>query len=170
MGLIIRFEELAGQQIVYNLLSSSFDSNDEEGLVRLLHTNHSQLISMVAELDGNIIGQIILSEMTVEGGSNLNIFGLAPMCVLPRYQHQGVGCALVRQVVMEAKRKKIDAIFVLGHPKYYPKFGFSQTDELNIFTEYDVPSEFFMVLDISKKLKNIENKTVRYAHEFKEII
>jgi putative acetyltransferase len=92
------------------------------------------------------------------------------MCVLPRYQHQGVGSALIRKVVIEAKRKHIDAIFVLGHPKYYPRFGFSQTDELNIFTEYDVPAEFFMVLDITRKLKNIENKTVCYAHEFKEMI
>ena len=146
MDIRIRNEELKDQELIYNLISRCFETDDEQRLVRLLHTDHQSLISLVAELDSEIVGQIILSKMAIQSQSELNIYGLAPMCVLPKYQNKGIGSKLIKAVIDQAKAKHIDAIFVLGHPNYYPKFGFKTTKLFSIKCEYDVPSEVFMVL------------------------
>lgn len=106
--------------------------------------------------------------MSAEKGESLNIYGLAPMCVAPEYQNQGIGTKLVEKVIQEAKKNNIDAIFVLGHPSYYPRFGFKPTSLYKIKCEYDVPADVFMVLDLSNKLHSIENQIVYYAEEFRK--
>ena len=169
MTISIRYEKLEDQELVYRLIDECFESDDEEKLVRLLHTDNQSLISLVAEIDSEIIGQIILSKMTAEDDSSLNIYGLAPMCVSPKYQNQGIGTKLIERAIQEAKVSNIDAIFVLGHPSYYPKFGFKPTHSYQIKCEYDVPTDVFMVLDISNKLVKLENQTVYYAEEFGKV-
>jgi predicted N-acetyltransferase YhbS len=171
MNVSIRYETLEDRSLVYRLISESFETNDEEKLVRLLHTEHQSLISLVAVSEQKIIGQIILSKMLVENENNrLNIYGLGPMCVVPEYQNQGIGSKLVERIILEAKKNNIDAIFVLGHPNYYPRFGFKPTKEYAIKCEYDVPEDVFMVLDLSKKLNLISNCKVYYAEEFHKVI
>ncbi|ASG68375.1 N-acetyltransferase [Francisella halioticida] len=168
MNINIRYEQLKDQELVYELIASSFETDDEEKLVRLLHTDHQSLISLVAEVDNAIVGQIILSKMVVKN-NNLNIYGLAPMSVSPKYQDQGIGTKLVEAVIKEAKKNNIDAIFVLGHPSYYPRFGFKPTVQYEIKCQYDVPSDVFMVLDLTQKLEFLKNQTVYYAKEFGEV-
>lgn len=167
MNIDIRYEKLKDQELIYKLLSESFETNDEEKLVRLLHTDHQSLISLVADFNNEIIGQIILSKMTAEEDETLEIYGLAPMCVAPEYQNQGVGTKLVEAVIREAKKNKIDGIFVLGHPNYYPRFGFKPTKEYKIKCEYDVPADVFMALDLSSRLSKLKGQIVFYAEEFK---
>ena len=86
MSINIRYEKLEDQELIYSLIDECFESDDEEKLVRLLHTDNQSLVSLVAEVGGKIVGQIILSKMTTEKDSNLSIYGLAPMCVAPDYQ------------------------------------------------------------------------------------
>ncbi|AJI57267.1 acetyltransferase domain protein [Francisella philomiragia] len=170
MHVKIRYENLKDQEQIYKLISEAFDTSDEERLVRLLHTDHQSLISLVAETnDGNIIGQVILSKMTAEEADELKIYGLAPMSVAPKYQHKGIGTKLIEMMIKEAKKNNIDAIFVLGHPSYYPKFGFKATIEYKIKCEYDVPEDVFMVLDISNKLAKLKGQIVYYAEEFRKV-
>ncbi|APC96955.1 GNAT family N-acetyltransferase [Francisella frigiditurris] len=169
MNIIIRNEKLKDQEEIYKVIAQAFDSDDEVKLVRLLHARHHGVISLVAELGGRVVGHIILSEMSCDDVDNIKIFGLGPMAVLPEYQHKGIGTKLVKSVIQSAKDSKIDAIFVLGHHNYYPKFGFHSTDEYKILSEYDVPAEVFMVFDITNKLKILENKTVKYAEEFSKV-
>ncbi|MGQ4006452.1 N-acetyltransferase [Francisellaceae bacterium CB300] len=169
MSINIRYEKLEDQELIYSLIDECFESDDEEKLVRLLHTDNQSLVSLVAEVEGKIVGQIILSKMTAENDSNLSIYGLAPMCVAPDYQKSGIGTRLIEKAIVEAKKNKIDAIFVLGHPKYYPKFGFKMTSLYQIKCEYDVPAEVFMALDISGKLVSLKNQTVYYAEEFGKV-
>ena len=161
MHINIRYEQLKDQESVYQLIASSFETDDEEKLVRLLHTDHQSLISLVAEIDNTIVGQIVLSKMEVKA-SNISIFCLAPMSVAPEYQNQGIGTKLVEAVIKEGKNN-IDAIFVLyilGHPSYYPRFGFKPTSEYGIKCQYDVPSNVFMVLDLTNKLELLKGQTV----------
>ncbi|AEI35850.1 GNAT family N-acetyltransferase [Francisella salina] len=170
MHVKIRYETLKDQEQIYNLISEAFDTKDEERLVRLLHTDHQSLISLVAETDnGNIIGQAILSKMTTEKSTNLKIYGLAPMSVVPEYQHKGIGTKLIEMMIKEARVNSIDAIFVLGHPSYYPKFGFKSTTTYKIKCEYDVPEDVFMVLDLSNKLDQLKDQKVYYAEEFRKV-
>lgn len=82
MNINIRYEQLKDQEAVYQLIASSFETDNEEKLVRLLHTDHQSLISLVAEIDNTIVGQIVLSKMEARA-SNISIFGLAPMSVAP---------------------------------------------------------------------------------------
>ena len=164
----IRYESLKDREFVYALISECFETKDEEKLVRMLHADNQNLISLVAEKDGQIAGQIILSKMSADN-SDLEIYGLAPMCVAPEYQRSGVGSKLIERVEEEARKSGVDAIFVLGHPAYYRKFGFVATSEHSIKCEYDVPDEVFMVMDISKKLAELENQTVYYAEEFGKV-
>ncbi|MED7788920.1 N-acetyltransferase [Francisella sp. 19X1-34] len=168
MNINIRYEQLKDQESVYQLIASSFETDDEEKLVRLLHTDHQSLISLVADIDNTIVGQIVLSKMESKA-SNISIFGLAPMSVAPKYQNQGIGSKLVETVIKEAKKNNIDAIFVLGHPSYYPRFGFKPTSEYQIKCQYDVPSDVFMVLDLTNKLSALKGQTVYYAKEFGEV-
>lgn len=103
--------------------------------------------------------------MTAEKDETLKIYALAPMSVAPKYQHQGIGSKLIEAIIKEAKKNNIDAIFVLGHPSYYPKFGFKPATEYQIKCEYDVPADVFMVLDLSAKLASLKGQTVYYAEE-----
>lgn len=169
MNINIRYEKSEDQELIYSLISQSFETSDEEKLVRLLHTDHQSLISLVAEADNKIVAQIILSKMTTENDSNIEIYGLAPMCVAPEYQNKGIGTKLVEAVIHEAKQNSIDAIFVLGHPNYYPKFGFKPAADYQIKCQYDVPVDVFMVLDLSSKLDLLKNQTVFYAEEFGKV-
>lgn len=114
-----------------------------------MHTDHQSLISLVAETDDNSIsGQVIISKITAEKDNKLKIYGLAPMCVALRYQHQEIGTKFIEIIIKEARKNNIDAIFVLGHPSYYPKFGFKPAREYKIKYEYDVPADVFMVLNL----------------------
>ncbi|AXA33452.1 GNAT family N-acetyltransferase [Francisella adeliensis] len=169
MSIKIREEIYSDRDYTYGLLRECFEGDTEEKLVKLFHQDNQELISLVAEVDSEIIGQIILSKMTAEDDSSLSIYGLAPMCVSPKYQKQGVGTKLIEKAIQEAKASNIDAIFVLGHPSYYPRFGFKLTNLYQIKCEYDVPADVFMVLDISNKLVKLENQTVYYAEEFGKV-
>ncbi|ACD31290.1 GNAT family N-acetyltransferase [Francisella tularensis] len=170
MHVKIRYEKLKDQELIYKLISEAFDTSDEEKLVRLLHTDHQSLISLVAETDdSSIIGQAIISKMTAEKDETLKIYALAPMSVAPKYQHQGIGSKLIEAIIKEAKKNNINAIFVLGHPSYYPKFGFKPATEYQIKCEYDVPADVFMILDLSAKLASLKGQTVYYAEEFGKI-
>lgn len=169
MSVNIRHERLQDQESVYQVISESFPTGDEEKLVRLLHTDHQSLISLIAQDSQKIVGQIILSKMTTEINSQLNIYGLAPMCVTPKYQNKKIGTELVNAIIVEAKKNNVDAIFVLGHPNYYPRFGFKPAKEYDIKSEYDVPAEMFMVLDLTEKLGLLKEQTVYYAEEFRKV-
>src|SRR5437762_2911415 len=73
--------------------------------------------------------------------------GLAPMAVLPREQRRGIGSALVRAGLDRCKQSGFSAAVVLGHPAYYPRFGFTPASRFAIKSEYDVPDEAFMALE-----------------------
>jgi putative acetyltransferase len=81
-------------------------------------------------------------------GSKVTLLGLAPMAVLPEYQKQGVGSKLVEKGLEESRRKVYPAVVVLGHPDYYPRFGFVPARKYNITSEYDVPPEVFMIIEL----------------------
>lgn len=74
--------------------------------------------------------------------------GLAPMAVAPERQRQGIGSALVRAGLDRCKEPGFGAIVVLGHPEYYPRFGFSIAKRFDIGCEYEVPDEVFMVMEL----------------------
>ncbi len=169
MSILIRTEEPKDQEAVYDLVEEAFDSELEANLLRLFDANNSSAFSLVAEKSSQVVGQILLSKMTDDIESNLKIYALGPMAVDPDFQNSGIGTKLVNKAIEKAVKSGVDAIFVLGHDSYYPKFGFVSTAEYDIACEYDVPAEVFMVKDLTGQLSILKGETVRYANEFKEV-
>ena len=74
--------------------------------------------------------------------------GLAPMAVLPEHQNKGIGSALVRAGLEQCRNLGFAAVIVLGHPEFYPRFGFKPACRFNIDSQYGVPQEVFMVIEL----------------------
>ena len=101
-------------------------STDEAGLVIRLHEDGDSVLSLVAELRGEIVGHVMLSRMRVTGdGRDYRAVGLAPVAVRPWAQDGGVGSALIEAALDEAKALGEEVVFVVGDPDYYVRFGFS---------------------------------------------
>ncbi|WP_088891387.1 GNAT family N-acetyltransferase [Leptolyngbya ohadii] len=97
------------------------------------------------------------------------LLGLAPMAVLPEYQRRGIGSQLIRHSLAECDRLGYKAIVVLGHPEYYPKFGFVPAKEKGLRCEYPVPDEVFMVLELEQGTLEGCSGLIRYRSEFNEV-
>lgn len=162
----IRNEKSGDFQDVYQVNELAFERKDEADLVERLRAAEPH-ISLVAIKDGRIIGHIFFSEVTFEPeNENLKAIGLAPMAVLPEFQDQGIGSQLVKQGLEECRNHGFELVVVLGHPEYYPRFGFTTAKEKGIDSEYDVPDEAFMILELKPKALNGKTGTIKYRPEF----
>jgi putative acetyltransferase len=124
-------------------------------------------ISLVAARDDRIVGHILFSTVRIEGAAaTLVASGLAPLAVLPEFQRQGIGSQLVRAGLAACRSAGHDVVVVLGHPEYYPRFGFVPADSKGVRCEYDVPREAFMVLELHPAALAGTRDVVRYRPEF----
>lgn len=145
----------------------AFGQAEEARLVDALRAAARTHISLVAEAEGQVVGHIFFSPVTIETeDSASSIFGLAPMAVLPGYQKQGVGSRLVREGLSECRRIGGDAVVVLGHPAYYPRFGFVPASQKGLRCEYPVPDAAFMVLELTPGGLRSAQGLVKYHPEF----
>lgn len=119
--------------------------------------------------NGNIIGHILLSKITIIDGDNaIDSLALAPVSVATQYQKQGAGSQLIHAALKRAKELGFHSVIVLGHKDYYPKFGFKPASSWNIYAPFDVPGEFFMALELTEQsLTNVQG-VVRYSKAFSE--
>ena len=95
--------------------------------------------------------------------------GLAPMAVLPARQRGGIGSALVRAGLDACRQLGCTAVVVLGHPAYYPRFGFQPASRFALGCEYDVPDEAFMALEVEPGSLVGKAGTIRYHRAFAEV-
>jgi putative acetyltransferase len=101
-------------------------------------------LSLVAEEDGDIVGHVLLSYVELED-SERRLLELGPMSVAPDRQRSGIGTALVREALRRADARGEPLVLVLGHPEYYPRFGFRRASELGITPPAPrIPDEAFM--------------------------
>lgn len=131
--------------------------------------NFIEGLSLVAEKEGEIVGHILLTKADIENDENkYETLALAPVSVLPKYQGIGIGSELIKEGMRMAKELGYDSIIVLGHDKYYPRFGFKMAGEWGIKSPFEVPDENFMAIELNEEaLKDISG-IVRYASEFLE--
>lgn len=149
--MIIRREIASDVAQIHDVNERAFESAGEADLVDALREQAAPFLSIVAEDDGAIVGHIAFSPVTIEhaDGSTIAIIGLAPMSVAPERQNEGIGSQLVRFGLDECRRAGFAAVVVLGHPEYYPRFGFRPASTAGLRSEYDVPDPVFMVLALS---------------------
>lgn len=162
----IRLENKGDYAAVHAVNVAAFETTAEAALVDALRQKASPLISLAAEAEEQIVGHIMFSPVTLSGHSDLVILGLAPMAVLPAYQRRGVGTALVLNGLDHCRATGAGAVVVLGHPRYYPRFGFVPSVDYHIDCEYDVPADTFMILELQKGYLQEAAGTIRYHEQF----
>lgn len=149
--MIIRPEQPADVDAIQRINTAAFETDAEARLVDALRSAADPFISLVAELDVTPVGHIVFSPATIEGHANINLLGLAPMAVLPQHQRQGIGAALVRAGLEACRERNAHAVIVLGHPNYYPKFGFAPASQFGIACEYEAPDEAFLLQQLTPR-------------------
>jgi len=123
----IRPEAPRDRAAVFGVHARAFPSDAEARLVDALRAAGAATLSLVAERDGRVAGHVLFSPVRVAGASGSGWFdalGLAPLAVEPALQRGGIGSALVRDGLAACRIAGHQAVFVLGQPGYYPRFGF----------------------------------------------
>jgi putative acetyltransferase len=127
----------------------AFPGGGEAAIVEALREAGAVTLSLIAEIDGDVAGHILFSPviLTTAAGPTTAV-GLGPMAVVPDLQRSGVGTQLVRAGLERLRASGHTAVVVLGHPGYYPRFGFERASAHGIRWELDCPDEAFMVLEL----------------------
>ncbi|MCW8955662.1 MAG: N-acetyltransferase [Gammaproteobacteria bacterium] len=163
----IRNEQASDIKSIYQVNVRAFETSEEAQLVNALRDSGCEYILLVAEIDNRVVAYILFTPVSLVGSqSGLKLLGLAPMAVLPEYQNQGIGSALVRRGLELCKAKGYDAVVVLGHPNYYPRFGFVASDDYGIQSEYDVPREVFMIKELTADCLKDQQGVIQYHKAF----
>jgi putative acetyltransferase len=146
---------------------AAFGRAAEADLVDALRDRGTATLSLVAVLQDRVVGHILFSPVTIESGGEVTAsLGLGPMAVLPSNQRQGIGCLLVRTGIEDCRRAGHGAVVVLGHPEYYPRFGFVPASRLGLAWEHPAPDEAFMALELRDGAVPRPSGIVRYQPEF----
>ena len=158
---MIRETQESDLEEIFNLIHSSFSNKAESDLVKQLISDGDVLINLVVESSDTIIGNVIVSQITMEPDIGLFCGGVAPLSVLPDQQSSGVGSRLMEEAINESRKLGIDALFLLGDPNYYKRFGFTVSKLKN-----DYSLEHFQELELTEGyLVNIKSK-VTYENAF----
>ena len=163
--MLVRAEEQRDWAAVHAVNVAAFETPEGANLVDALRERARPIVSLVAD-DGAIVGHIMFSPVTLAGHPELRIMGLAPMAVVPEHQREGIGSALVRAGLEQCRQLGFGAAVVLGHPAYYPRFGFSSSARYGIGCEYDVPEEVFMVVELQAGFLRGASGKVKYHPAF----
>lgn len=167
--MLIRKEEPKDYEIVYSVVKDAFDSaehsdGNEQDLVNALRKGESFIpeLSLVAEINGKIVGHIMFTRAMVGRDA---VLVLAPLSVVPKYQRKGIGIALIKEGHKIADELGYKYSIVLGSQRYYPKVGYLPANTFGIKPPFDVPDENFMVYKIKEGAPDIHG-IVKYAKEF----
>ena len=167
--MIVRAEQLKDYASVRGVNASAFETTAEASLVDALREQAHPVVSLVAEEGGTVIGHIMFSPVSLSGHPGLRIMGLAPMAVVPEHQRKGVGSALVRAGLEQCRQLGFGAVVVLGHPSYYPRFGFLPSVRFGIACEYEAPEEAFMLVELQPGFLDGVTGTVQFHAAFKNV-
>ncbi|RLD11079.1 MAG: GNAT family N-acetyltransferase [Chloroflexota bacterium] len=167
--MLIRNEEKKDKIAVRAVNAAAFETTAEAELVDALRVQAHPIISLVAEENGEIIGHIMFSPVSLEGHPNLKAMGLGPLAVIPEHKRESTGAALVRAGLERCKEQGFDAVVVLGHPLYYPAFGFLPSTRFGINCEYDVPAEAFMALELQPGTLDGKTGIIKYHPAFSNV-
>ena len=163
----IRPEGAADADAVRAVTTVAFGRPDEARIVERLRERARIYLGLVATGGEAVIGHILFTSVPLRGDeSSHTIMALAPMSVLPAWQRRGVGSALVRAGLRACRDAGHDVAVVVGHPDYYPRFGFVRASPLGLTSELPVPDEAFMVAELTPGALGGRAGVVVYGEEF----
>ncbi len=148
--ILIRNETTGDERAITEVTVAAFKTlaisqHTEQFIIEALRAGKALTISLVAELDGRVIGHIAFSPVAMSDGTR-NWYGLGPVSVLPEYQRQGIGTNLIREGLSRLREMNAHGCCLVGHPEYYRKFGFENVSGLVL---EGVPPEVFFALSFS---------------------
>jgi putative acetyltransferase len=165
LKIVIRSETDADVSAITEVTVAAFktleiSNHTEQFIITALRAAKALRISLVAEVDGRVTGHIASSPVAISDGTR-NWYGLGPVSVLPEYQRQGIGKALIQEGLSRLKEMNAQGCCLVGHPDYYRKFGFKNMPELVLG---GVPQEVFFALSFAG---HTPHGTVTFHNGFK---
>jgi putative acetyltransferase len=141
----------------------AFGGEAEGRIVDALRLADALTLSLVAAVGGAVVGHVAFSP--VQAGSGVTGTGLAPVAVLPQHQRRGIGSALIQTGLARLAAGGTPFVVVLGHPEYYPRFGFEPARRHGMRCEWNVPDDTFMIR-IFRAVPEGVSGLARYRPEF----
>lgn len=170
MSLVIRPEEPDDYDSITGLLTAAFAQDAEAKLVSKLRKRIDYIpeLALIAKLNNAVVGFILFTPVIIRPVTGVEhpSLALAPVAVLPEFQQQGIGRALILHGLEKATQLGYPSVIVLGHAHYYPKFGFKRASLWNIRSPFPVPDEVFMAKELTEGgLTGVEGLVI-YSPEF----
>jgi len=145
----------------------AFESDAEAELVDLLRDRGRNIVSLVAVDEGQVVGQVLFTDVSVTPAAPFKGVGLAPLAVFPGFQNRGIGTQLGHRGLALCRDLGYDFAVVLGHTDYYPRFGFKKASDFGIGNDYEVDDPF-MALEFKPGVLGSFKGVAHYAPEFSE--
>lgn len=166
----IHSESLPDYAAIAEVNILAFGQENEAKLIEEIRGSQGYIpeLSLVAEVDNVIVGHILFSYIDLIGEERLQVLSLAPLAVLPKFQKQGIGSALVKAALEKADAIKEALIIVLGHPHFYNRFGFQPSVNYKITSPFPVPEDVFMVKPLQNYQEKYQGKVI-YPPAFVEV-
>ena len=170
--MIIRQEKPEDIDDIHALNELAFGQPQEANIIDKLRINCDNLLSLVVIENEKVVGHILFSPVEIEGQHGIiRGMGLAPMAVLSEMQHKGIGTQLVKSGIENLREMQCPFIIVLGHPEYYPRFGFERASLYGIKCQWEgIPDDAFMILWLDKSKINRVSGLAKYRDEFTKFI
>lgn len=168
----VRSETPEDFQAIYELNKQAFNGEAEATLINNLRNTKGFIpeLSLVALKDDLLVGHILFSLIHIKTDTDkVPVLALAPMAVLPEYQRRGIGTEMVKKGLEKCKDLSYKAIVVVGHPEYYPRFGFVPAREKGLRLPFDAPDEAFMVYEITPDCLAGNTGVIEYPPEFADV-
>jgi putative acetyltransferase len=166
----IRNEQPGDEAAIHAIVSQAFGRAAEADLLKSLRGKGKAVVSLVAEEEGQVLGQVLFSPIVIETvAAKHAALGLAPLAVLPAFQRLGIGSALVSAGLARCRELGHTRVVVVGEPAYYARFGFSSAAEFGIRYPGDVPREAFMALALMPSALDGCAGVARYSSEFENL-
>jgi putative acetyltransferase len=165
--MIIRREEPQDIAAIRQVNEQAFGGSGEANAIEALRDRGAATLSLVAVIDDRVVGHLFFTPAAIETADHTwPALGLAPLAVLPEHQRRGIGSALMRAGLAECARLGYERVIVLGHPDYYPRFGFLRASLYGIRPEWEAPDEAFMVLELQRGALDSVSGIARYQPEW----
>jgi len=169
MDVSIRDERKNDYDEIKKINDLAFGQENEGKMVEVLRKtlDYNPELSLVAEIKNKIVGYILFYPIKIKNKKGeFTVLSLAPMAVHPEYQNKGIGSKLVKSGIEIARGNGFGAVIVVGHPKYYPRFGFSHASKWGLKLPFDSPDDLFLALELKENyLKSCSGK-VEYPKEY----
>ncbi|MNX35438.1 hypothetical protein D3C86_657040 [compost metagenome] len=165
--MLIREETSDDREVIRAVNRLAFGGDTEGELIDRLRADGDVLLSLVAQVDGEVVGHILFSKLKSETrGGTIKAAALAPMAVTPEFQGRGIGTSLVERGLALCRERGYTAVVVLGHPDYYPRFGFSAQKGQALDSPYSEAGEAYMALELVPGALVGVSGSVRYPEAF----